>query len=149
MQIGDFCRNGVTVVNRDSTVLEAAQMMRRYHIGAVVVVDVMGESQVPVGIVTDRDIVLAVVAMSLEPRSLSAGDIMGDEVVTVPEDCEVHEAIATMRKKGVRRMPIVKANGALAGIVTLDDLLPMLSEELADLAKLPLAGRKREFATRH
>ena len=150
MRIKDFCRKKLTVVvTRDSTVLEAAQTMRRYHIGAVVVVDMVGESQVPVGIATDRDIVMAVVAMDLDPRSLCVGDIMGSEVVTVAEDCDAHEAIATMREKGVRRMPVVNANGALAGIVTMDDLLPILAEELVDLAKLPSGGRSREFATRH
>jgi len=123
--------------------------MRRYHIGAVVVVDAAEGAQSPVGIVTDRDIVVGVVAMNLDPRDLTAGDIMSDELVTVPEDYEVYEAMTRMREAGVRRMPVVNRNGALTGIVSLDDLLPLVAKELADLARLPSVGRKRESVLRH
>jgi len=149
MQISELCRDSVTVVRRESPVLEAAQLMRRYHIGTVVVVDVSNGAQVPVGILTDRDIVVGVVAMDLDPGELTAGDIMTESLVIVPENCDVFDAISTMRKGGVRRMPVVDAEGTLTGIVSLDDLLPVVAQELADLARLPLAGRNREFAYRH
>jgi predicted transcriptional regulator len=87
--------------------------------------------------------------MDLDPRDLTAGDIMTESLVIVPENCDVYEAISMMRKGGVRRMPVVNADGALTGIVSLDDLLPLVAQELADLARLPLVGRKREFAYRH
>jgi CBS domain-containing protein len=118
-------------------------------IGTVVVVDVSAESQVPVGILTDRDIVIGVVAMDLDPRDLTAGDIMTESLVMVPENCDVYDAISMMRKGGVRRVPVVNAEGALIGIVSLDDLLPVVAQELADLPRLPLVGRNREFAYRH
>jgi CBS domain-containing protein len=149
MQVSELCRDSVTVVRRDSPVLEAAQLMRRYHIGTVVVIDVVSGAQVPVGILTDRDIVVGVVAMDLNPRDLTAGDIMTESLVIVPENCDVFDAIAMMRKGGVRRMPVVDAEGGLTGIVSLDDLLPVVAQELADLARLPLVGRNREFAYRH
>ena len=149
MQIADLWRDSVTVVGRDSPIQEAAALMRRYHIGAVVVVDIVDGAQIPVGIVTDRDIVVGVVAMGLDPRELTAGDIMSDELVTVPENVELYDLMATMREKGVRRMPVIDAKGVLAGIVSLDDLLPLVAQELADLARLPLIGRKRECASRH
>lgn len=148
MQISELCRDSVTVVRRDTPVLEAAQLMRRYHIGAVVVVDVSKGTQVPVGIVTDRDIVVEVVAMDLDPRDLTTGDIMTEGLTSVPEDCDVFDAIARMRKGGVSRVPVVNAKGALTGIVSLHDLLPLVAQELADLAKLPLVGRSREAASR-
>jgi CBS domain-containing protein len=149
MQISELCRDSVTVVGRDSPVLEAAQLMRRYHVGTVVVVDVSAGAQVPVGILTDRDIVVGVVAMDLNPRDLTAGDIMTESPVMVPENCDVYDAISMMREAGVRRMPVINAEGALTGIVSLDDLLPVVAQELADLARLPSAGRNREFAYRH
>jgi CBS domain-containing protein len=149
MKVADLWRDTVTVVGRDSPIREAAMLMRRYHVGAIVVVDTIEGAQIPVGIVTDRDIVIEVVAMGLDAGKLSAGDIMSDELVTVPEDCEVYEAMARMRECGVRRMPIVDANGALTGIISLDDLLPLAAQELGDLARLPSVGRKREFALRH
>jgi CBS domain-containing protein len=149
MQVSELCRDAVTVVRRDSPVLEAAQLMRRYHIGAVVVIDVSEGVQVPVGILTDRDIVVGVVAMDLDPRNLTAGNIMTESLVSVPENCDVFDAMSMMRKGGVRRVPVVNADGALTGIVSLDDLLPVVAQELADLARLPLVGRNREFAYRH
>ena len=101
------------------------------------------------GIVTDRDIVVGVVAMGLDPRELTAGDIMGDDLITVPETYDVHEALTRMREEGVRRMPVVNTRGELTGIVTFDDLLPLVAEELAALARLPSTGRQRECALRH
>jgi CBS domain-containing protein len=88
--------------------------------------------------VTDRDIVIGVVAMNLDPASLTAGDIMIEDLATLPEDCDVYDAIRKMRLHGVRRMPVVNTQGVLTGIVSLDDLLPLVAQELADLARLPL-----------
>jgi Mg/Co/Ni transporter MgtE len=74
---------------------------------------------------------------------------MGGDLITVPEEYEVHEALTRMREEGVRRMPVVNQSGVLIGIVTFDDLLPLIAEELADLARLSSTGRKREYALRH
>ena len=149
MQIADLCRDSVTVIGRDTPIHEAALLMRRYHIGDVVVVDTVDGKRIPSGIVTDRDIVVGVVAMGLDPRELTAGDIMGDDLITVPETYDVHEALTRMREEGVRRMPVVNTRGELTGIVAFDDLLPLIAEELAALALLPSTGRHRECALRH
>jgi CBS domain-containing protein len=123
--------------------------MRRYHIGVVVVVDVIDGAQIPVGILTDRDIVVELVAMDLDPADYTVGDIMSRDPVTVPEDYDVFETIRKMRTEGVRRMPVVNARGALTGIVSIDDLLPMVAGEISELAKLPLVGRRQECELRH
>jgi CBS domain-containing protein len=149
MQIASLCRGSVIVVDRETSVRESAELMRRYHVGAVVIVEVRNAAQIPVGMVTDRDIVIGVVAMNLDPANLTAGDIMIENLATVPEDCDVYDAIRTMRLHGVRRMPVVNARGALTGIVSLDDLLPLVAQELANLARLPTKGREQEFAMRH
>jgi CBS domain-containing protein len=149
MQIASLCGGSVVVARRDSSVREAAELMRRYHVGAVVAIDVANSIQVPVGIVTDRDIVVEVIAMKLDPADLTVGDIMSAELVSIPEDCDVYDAIRTMREKGVHRVPVVNAQGALTGLVSLDDVLPIVAQELAELAKLPLASRKQECELRH
>ena len=149
MQIADLCRGSVVVACRDSTVLEAAELMRRYHIGAIVVVDVPGGTQVPAGIVTDRDIAVGVVALGLDPADLTVGDIMTEKVVLVKENVDVFDAIETMRHEGFRRMPVVNDQGTLTGIVSLDDVLPVVAQELADLARLPLVAWKQECEFRH
>jgi signal-transduction protein with cAMP-binding, CBS, and nucleotidyltransferase domain len=148
MQVSELCGDFVAVVLRSSPVQEAAQLMRQYHIGAVVVVDVSDSVQIPVGIVTDRDIVVGVVAMNVDPQKLSVGDIMTEDLSVVAAECDVFEAIAEMRRQGVRRMPVVNSDGVLRGIISLDDLLPVVAQELADLAKLPSVGRKRERVSR-
>jgi CBS domain-containing protein len=149
MEIGAVCCDSVVVASRDTSVVVAAQLMRRYHVGAVVVVDVRNAVQVPVGVVTDRDIVVGVVAMNLKPSDLTVADIMTEGLATIPEESDVYDAIRKMRQGCVRRMPVVDAQGALTGIVSLDDLLPLAAQELADLARLPLAERKQEFEFRH
>jgi CBS domain-containing protein len=149
MQVADLCRGSVIVARRDSTVLEAAQLMRRYHVGAVVVVDVPEQLQIPAGIVTDRDIVVGVVAMGLDPAELSVSDVMAADVAVLRENDDVSEAIQKMRHEGVRRMPVVNDQGALTGIISLDDLLVVVAEEMFDLARLPLVGRKQECEFRH
>lgn len=149
MEIASLCRGPLVVASHNSTVQEAAELMRRYHVGAVVVIEVVNGMQVPLGIVTDRDIVVEVIAMKLAPADLTVTDIMSTELVAAREDDDIFEAIRIMRDRGVRRIPIVNAQRGLVGLVSLTDLLPLVAQEYADLAKLPLVGRKQECELRH
>jgi CBS domain-containing protein len=110
--------------------------MRQYHIGDVIVTGQNGNRRIPLGIVTDRDIVLSVVATELDPNIITVGDVMGQELVTAEEGEDVFDAVQRMRDKGVRRMPIVGADGVLAGIVSLDDIIETLAEEMNEVARL-------------
>jgi CBS domain-containing protein len=148
MPISGICARQVIVVRRDTPVQEAAQLMRQHHVGDVVVVDVPNGRQMPVGIVTDRDIVVEIVAMNLNPADFTIGDILTGHLETISEESEVFETIEKMRAKGVRRMPVVDAHGALTGIVSIDDLLHLLANEMADLATLILRERKHECEAR-
>lgn len=148
MAIGEICNRKVVIVERSASVPVAARLMRQHHVGDLVVVDVAGDRTRPVGIVTDRDIVLEVVAMDLAADALTVGDIMAPELVTVREAEGVFETIRYMREKGVRRIPVVDGEGWLAGIVTLDDLVELLAEEMNELAKLIGRGIRREAGVR-
>jgi len=148
MAIGEICNREVVFVQRETTVLEASRLMRQYHVGDLVVIDESAGKRVPVGIVTDRDIVLEIVCMELDASVLTVGDIMGLELATVRESEGVFETMRYMRSKGVRRVPVVDAHGGLVGIVTLDDLLEILAEEMNELARLVSTERKRESQTR-
>src|SRR3972149_2665068 len=111
--------------------------MRQHHVGSLVVVEDMdGGKRVPIGLVTDRDIMMEITAMGLDPAVITVGDIMDAEVVTARESEGVLETMEIMRYKGVRRLPIVGADGQLVGIVTIDDLLEVLAEQLTELAKI-------------
>jgi CBS domain-containing protein len=122
--------------------------MRSRHVGDVVVVEQRNGSRHPVGIVTDRDIVVEVVAAGVNPDALTVADITGPDLATVSESEGVYEALHTMRSKGVRRIPVVDRDGGLVGIVTLDDLLSLLAEEMTELAKLVSREKQREATVR-
>jgi CBS domain-containing protein len=149
MPIGEICNRDTVIVKRDDTVLEAAKLMRQHHVGDVIVVEERDGVTVPVGIVTDRDLVVEIMATELDPDVITVGDIMEPELVTVNESVGVFEAIQYMRSKTVRRLPIVDKDNALVGILTLDDLLELLSEELLAISKLVSYQRQRETRHRH
>lgn len=148
MSIGEICNREVVFATRETTVREAAQLMREYHVGDLLVVDPLDEGRVPVGIVTDRDIVIGILAEGLDPDALTMGDIIGPQLVTASHTDGVFETIQQMRIKGVRRMPIVDEEGGLVGIVSVDDLLALVSEEMSELARLIAREQAREIATR-
>ena len=148
MAVGEICNRDVVIAEKALSVVEAAQLMRKHHVGDLVVVDDRGGRKHLVGIVTDRDIVVEGVAAGVNPDALKVGDIMGPEVATVRESEGLFEALRSMRDKGVRRMPVVDGTGVLVGILTLDDLLSLLAEEMTELAKLVSHERQREAAVR-
>ena len=148
MAVGEICNRDVVIAEKALSVVEAAQLMRKHHVGDLVVVEDKGGKTHPVGIVTDRDIVVEVVAAGVNPDALKVGDIMGPEVATVRESEGLFEALRYMCDKGVRRMPVVDSAGVLVGILTLDDLLSLLAEEMTELAKLVSHERQREAAVR-
>ncbi len=148
MPISEICNREVVIVQRDDTVLEAARLMRQHHVGDVLVVEERNGIRVPIGIVTDRDLVVEIMAPELDQSVITVSDIMAPELTTVKEGTGVFEAIQYMRGKGVRRLPVVNESGGLVGILALDDLLELLSEELFELAKLVRYEQKKEVVNR-
>lgn len=148
MPIGEICNREVIIVQRDTTVQEAARLMRQHHVGALVVVKEVSGKRKPVGLVTDRDLVVEVLATQLDAEAITMGDIMLPELVTVPENSGVFEAIQFMRARAVRRLPVVDGQGALVGIVALDDLLSLLAEELSELSALVSREQEKESRAR-
>ncbi len=148
MPVGEICTREVTVIRRDETVMEAAKLMRQHHVGSILVVEDRNGVQIPVGIVTDRDLVVEVMAPELDHRVITVGDIMTQELFTVKDSVDTFEAIQYMRSKTVRRLPVVDEAGGLVGILTLDDVLELLAEEMLDLSKLVGYERKKEMRHR-
>ena len=148
MAIGEICNRDVLFARREDTVKTAARLMREFHIGSVVVIDETNGSRQPVGIVTDRDITVAVVALGLDPEVIQVGDIMATELVAAAEDTGVAEAVEIMRLKGIRRLAVRDASGSLVGIVTADDVLVLLAEEMSALASMVEREYKREAGLR-
>jgi CBS domain-containing protein len=148
MLIGDICTREVVQCDRTTSASDVAQLMRHSHVGDVVVVDQPNGKKVAIGIVTDRDLVVQVMAAERDPLTTTAGDIMGPDLVTVGERNTIHETAELMRLKGVRRIPVVDEDGGLLGIVALDDLLTEIGEELTLLGKVFARGQVQEERTR-
>jgi CBS domain-containing protein len=117
-------------------------------VGDVVVVDEREGRRFPVGIVTDRDLVVEIMATDLDQKVITVGDIMLEELVTVKESVGLFEAVEYMRNKAVRRLPVVDEHGALVGLLSVDDLLELLAEELLSISKLVSYQRQKETRRR-
>lgn len=148
MPISEICNREVVIVQVGNSVLEAARLMRQHHVGNVVVVEDRGGVRIPVGIITDRDLVVEIMAQDIAPSGITVGEIMASELASAKESIGVFDAIQYMRSKGVRRLPVVADNGGLVGIITLDDMLELLAEELLDLSKLVKHEQKKETISR-
>ena len=148
MPIGEICSREVACAKRDATVKTAAWLMREYHVGSVVVVDEPEEKRIPAGILTDRDITVAVVALGLDPEVIQIGDIMGTRLVSVNEDWGIAEVVELMQLKGLRRLVVTDSDGYLVGIVAADDVLSLLAEEMSALATMVSREHKREVEVR-
>lgn len=127
---GDICKRKVTVGYQKTSVVAAAQLMREDHVGAIVVVEDANGSRQVRGLITDRDIVMSVVAMGLDPEPLCLEDVMSERLVTANEGDALPQLMRTMREHGVRRVPVVGEMDELMGIVTLDDVLKILAQEM-------------------
>lgn len=148
MGIGDICSREVVCIDRVESVAKAAQLMRQHHVGSVVVVEEASGARTPVGMLTDRDIVVAVVAVGLDPEVVAAGDIMSSELLSVHEDTGIAETTELMRVRGVRRIPVTSSRGSLIGIVAADDVQSLLAEEMSALASIGERAQRRESGHR-
>jgi CBS domain-containing protein len=127
MSLDRFCRRTVVTARPEQSVAEVARLMRDEHVGAVVIVTVASE---PIGIVTDRDLVIRVLAEE-EALAVSVETIMTPDPVMLRRDARVDDVVASMRAAGVRRIPIVDLTGTLCGMVSLDDLNVLFAGELS------------------
>ena len=133
MDIREVSATTVAVGYRGMAVSEAARAMREQHVGCLVVVEERAPGKVPIGMLTDRDIAVSVVAKDLDARNVPVGEVMSTDVVAVRDDDSVKDALRLLRRRGIRRAPVIARDGTLAGIVTVDDLLRTMVEQLDDL----------------
>ncbi len=148
MPIGDVCIRDVIVASRETTAREAAKLMADNHVGNLVVIEDIGGLKVPVGLITDRDIVRNVVAEGLDATLFTLDDLASRELVTVEEQQGIYECLQQMRINGIRRMPVVDRKGGLVGIISLDDLIQLLAGEMMEVAKAIVREQAREAVMR-
>ncbi len=136
MQIGEVCNRTVIIVDREDSIFESARLMREHHVGSVIVTEWEGGRSSPVGILTDRDIVIELIAKEADLAKVTVGDVIGPDLTTLRASDGVMEALKLMCEKGVRRAPVLDAGGALIGILAVDDVLELVAEQLHDVTRL-------------
>lgn len=141
---GEFCNRRVVIARREEPIVDVAGRMRQEHVGCVVVVAESSGVRVPVGMLTDRDLVAGALARNdRHVDALMVDDLMTADVIKARED-DLEDTWKRMRSYGIRRLPVVDSGGALVGLVAFDDLVEWLSGQVSDLAQLLARERRRE-----
>lgn len=136
MSISDICKNKAITISKDETIQHAAKLMRDNAIGSIVVTQNEEGEEVPIGIVTDRDIAIKAVAEKTSLKDVKVSHVMCKDLLVIEDDQDINDAIETMEAKKVRRAPIINEEGEICGIVSLDDLLVYMAKGLTKLAGL-------------
>lgn len=148
MKIGECCNREVVVAEKQMEVLDTAKLMRKHHVGDLVIVEKRNGVTRPVGILTDRDLVVEVMAQEVPPGEVTAADVMSLDIATVREEEGVWETLERMRDLGVRRMPVVDQDESLVGLITMDDLVGLLTLAMNNMNQLIKGEVRRESRLR-
>lgn len=148
MRINEVCTREVVDISPETSIREAAHRMRKNHVGCLVVVAYRDGASVPVGVLTDRDIVISVVSPGIDADVLTVGDVMSAPVVTCLETEGLFDGLMRMRQIGVRRLPVLDAAGGICGLLSADDVISALSWHLRELSSALTTEQVREMAQR-
>jgi CBS domain-containing protein len=145
MTAGELCNRTVYIIRANESVLEAARLMKKYHVGCLVVVEELGEDRIPIALVTDRDLVVKGMAEAPgDLQTMHVARVMSEQLVTARDTERMYEVRKKMRARGVRRIPVVDAEGRLQGIIAFDDMVEWMAQELTDLAQLVSLEQEHE-----
>lgn len=144
MSIRTLCNYNVATVAPSASITEVAGVMRKSHVGDVVIVEQRGDKTVPVGIVTDRDLIVEVLAEGVDPGQLKVADIMSTNLVTLHEDSGIEFAVHEMGRAGVRRLPVLDSGGEVVGVLSGDDVVAYVAGLAKDFAEALDTGQFQE-----
>ena len=148
MSVSAVCNHNVATISADADIFTAALRMREAHVGDLIVVEQRGGRVVPVGIITDRDIVVGIVAKKAQPELVRVGDAMSAELLTVHEDSGIEFALREMRRVGVRRVPVLGDDRELVGVLSIDDVIDHIAVELGHIADVIRLEQQAETTAR-
>jgi predicted transcriptional regulator len=148
MDVNSVANHNVSMVEPHTSIVDAAAQMRAEHVGDLIVVAHRGGRRVPIGILTDRDIVTSVVAKGVSPNNVTVADAMTGEPLTVRGDNGLGFALSEMRRVGVRRAPVIDENDGLVGVISIDDIVDHLAVHLGHIADIVRLGQHAELDKR-
>lgn len=136
MNVGELCVRRAVVTHKEDTVLSAARLMRDEHVGCLVVVSEDGNGAVPIGMITDRDLTLRVLAQRADPESTTVDKVMSKDVLSTVETAGIYETLELLRQRGVRRVAVTDNDKRLVGVLTVDDILDFVNDEIGAVIRL-------------
>lgn len=148
MSIAQLCKRDIVTIDTSATLREAAALMRSRHVGALVVTVAGGSGEQAVGMLTDRDLVVEILARDFDPGEVKVGQLASRHLASVPGSADIGEAVAVMQQSGVRRLLVSEDDGSITGFISADDLLDALAGELSGLAQAMRSGIVRESVER-
>lgn len=148
MKVGDYCKRAVVSIDGGTDIVEAAKLMRERHVGFLVVTREADDIRRPVGVVTDRDIVLQVTAREVDPHSVRTEDVMTRKPLIAGETEELGEVLQAMQMSGIRRVPVIDTRGALSGIFAIDDAIDLITGLLCNISGSIKSEQRQEWRTR-
>jgi predicted transcriptional regulator len=148
MRVDQYCKRAVVAIAGEADVAEAARLMREQHVGFLVVFDHKDSLRRPIGVLTDRDIVLEVTALDVDPHSVTVADVMTPQPMIARDSDDLSELMRGMRLAGIRRVPVVDGKGALAGVIAVDDVIDAVSALMGDIAASIKTEQHHEWRAR-
>lgn len=135
MSIKNMCKTQVVTIEKNFTLKDVSELMNKQHVGSIVVTENFNGKRIPCGIITDRDMALAM-GSAAKPQDIRVEQIMQSQPITIQGSEGIFEALVKMREYGVRRLPVVETDGSLCGIISSEDILGLMSEELSNISKI-------------
>jgi predicted transcriptional regulator len=148
MKVGEYCKHAVVSIRAGADAADAARLMRDEHIGFLVVYRDDDELRKPIGVLTDRDLVLGVMAPNVSPSSVSVGDVMTRQPLIANETDEFQDMLQAIRLAGVRRVPVVDTRGALVGVIAIDDAIEVITGLMCEIAGSIKSEQRQEWRLR-
>ena len=148
MKVGEYCKRAVVAIASSADAAAAAKLMREEHVGFLIVYREGDALQKPVGVLTDRDLVLGVMARDVDPHAVTVEDVMTRQPLIANDSDELSDLLQGMRLAGIRRVPVVDVRGALAGIMAIDDAIDVVTGLMCDIAGSIRSEQRHEWRTR-
>jgi predicted transcriptional regulator len=148
MNVGDICKRAVISIDNSMDITAAAELMRQHHVGFLIVYKSGEELRRPIGVLTDRDIVIEAVAKKVDPASLTVDDLMTRQPLVATESEQLGDVLQAMRMAGIRRVPVVDTRGALTGVISIDDAFDVITGFMCDITGSVKNEQRQEWHSR-